>query len=139
MHTESIERWVHDHAFGQDVKKSGERRTVIVILITGLMMAVEIIAGLAFGSMALLADGLHMASHASALTLSALAYYYTRRRARDPRFNFGTGKINSLSAFASATLLAGFAFLMAWESAARFLSPVRIEFNQPSSWRCSAF
>ncbi len=130
MHTESIERWVHDHAFGQDVRKSGERRTLIVILITGLMMVVEIAAGLSFGSMALLADGLHMASHASALTISALAYYYTRRHARDPRFNFGTGKINSLSAFASATMLAGFAFLMAWESSARFLSPVRIEFNQ---------
>lgn len=133
MHTTSIERWVHDHAFGQDVKKSGERRTSIVILITGLMMVVEIVAGLAFGSMALLADGLHMASHTSALTISALAYYYTRRHARDPRFNFGTGKINSLSAFASATLLAGFASLMAWESSVRFLSPVRIDFNQAVS------
>lgn len=130
MHTESIDRWVHDHAFGQDVKKSGERRTLIVIAITALMMAVEILAGLSFGSMALLADGLHMASHASALTISALAYYYTRRHARDSRFNFGTGKINSLSAFASATLLAGFALLMAWESTARFAAPVQIGFNQ---------
>lgn len=130
MHTTSVERWVHDHSFGQDAKKSGERRTLIVIAITGLMMGVEIVAGLSFGSMALLADGLHMASHASALTISALAYCYTRRHARDPRFNFGTGKINSLSAFASATMLAGFAFLMAWESSARLFAPARIEFNQ---------
>lgn len=130
MHTTSIERWVHDHAFGQEVKKSGEGGTLIVIIITAVMMIVEVVAGRIFGSMALLADGLHMASHASALTISALAYFYTRRHARDSRFNFGTGKINSLSAFASATLLAGFAFLMAWESSARFLSPVRIEFNQ---------
>ena len=130
MHSQSIERWIHDHAFGQDKKKSGEQRTMIVIGITAAMMAVEIAAGMSFGSMALLADGLHMASHASALTISAFAYYFTRRHARDARFNFGTGKINSLAAFASATLLAGFALIMAWESIMRLLSPVRIEFGQ---------
>ncbi|MBI4376150.1 MAG: CDF family Co(II)/Ni(II) efflux transporter DmeF [Elusimicrobia bacterium] len=130
MHTKTIERWAHDHAFGQDKKKSGERRTMIVIGITAVMMTVEIAAGMAFGSMALLADGLHMASHASTLTISAFAYYFTRRHARDARFNFGTGKINSLAAFASATLLAGFALVMVWESIMRLLSPVRIEFGQ---------
>ena len=130
MHTESIERWVHDHTFGQDRKKSAERRTLIVSVVTVLTMIVEIVAGLAFGSMALLADGLHMGSHASALAISLFAYRYTRAHARDVRFNFGTGKVNSLAAFASASMLALIALAMAWESIARFLSPVSIGFNQ---------
>jgi len=130
MHTESIERWVHDHTFGQDRKKSAEHRTLIVIVITLVTMAVEIAAGIAFGSMALLADGLHMGSHASALTISAFAYYYTRRHAKDARFNFGTGKVSSLAGFASAVTLVLFALVMAWESIARFISPVAIGFNQ---------
>jgi cation diffusion facilitator family transporter len=130
MHTESIERWVHDHTFGQDRKKYAERRTLIVSIVTVLTMIVEIVAGLAFGSMALLADGLHMGSHASALAISLFAYRYTRAHARDARFNFGTGKVNSLAAFASASMLALIALAMAWESIARFLSPVSIGFNQ---------
>src|SRR5512143_1307269 len=130
MHTESIERWVHDHTFGQDRKRSAERRTLIVSIVTVLTMAVEIVAGIAFGSMALLADGLHMGSHASALTISAFAYYYTRRHAKDAQFNFGTGKVSSLAGFASAVMLALFALVMAWESIARFISPVAIGFNR---------
>jgi len=130
MHTESVERWVHDHTFGQDRKKSAEHRTLIVIVITLATMAVEVAAGIAFGSMALLADGLHMGSHASALTISAFAYYYTRRHAKDARFNFGTGKVSSLAGFASAVMLALFALVMAGESIARFISPVAIGFNQ---------
>jgi len=130
MHTESIERWVHDHTFGQDRKKSAEHRTLIVIVITLVTMAVEIVAGIAFGSMALMADGLHMGSHASALTISAFAYYYTRRHAKDARFNFGTGKVSSLAGFASAVMLVLFALAMAGESIARFISPVAIGFNQ---------
>ena len=130
MHTESIERWVHDHTFGQDEKKSAERRTLIVSIVTVLTMIVEIGAGIAFGSMALLADGLHMGSHASALAISVFAYRYTRIHAKDARFNFGTGKVSSLAAFASATMLALFAFAMAWESIKRFLSPVAIGFDQ---------
>jgi cation diffusion facilitator family transporter len=130
MHTESIERWVHDHTFGQDRKKSAEHRTLIVIVITLVTMAVEIVAGIAFGSMALLADGLHMGSHASALTISAFAYYYTRRHAKDEQFNFGTGKVSSLAGFASAVMLALIALVMAGESIARFISPVAIGFNQ---------
>jgi cation diffusion facilitator family transporter len=129
VHTESIERLYHDHTFGQDRRKSGERRTLIVIIITALMMIVEITAGIIFGSMALLADGLHMGSHASALTISAFAYYYTRSRAKDTRFNFGTGKVNSLAGFASAVMLAIFALIMAGESIKRFFSPVKIELN----------
>lgn len=130
MHTESIERWLHDHTFGQDATRPGEKRTIAVIAITAVMMVVELVAGAAFGSMALLADGLHMGSHASALTVSALAYYYTRRHSKDARFSFGTGKMNSLAGFASAVLLGAFALVMAWESCLRFLSPVAIEFDQ---------
>ena len=130
MHTETIEKWMHDHTFGQDQRKSGERRTLIVIAITAVTMLVEILAGMAFGSMALLADGLHMGSHASALAVSAFAYYYTRRHARDTRFNFGTGKVNSLAGFASAVMLALFAVVMVWESVERLIAPVAIEFNQ---------
>jgi cation diffusion facilitator family transporter len=130
MHTESIERWVHDHTFGQDRKKSAEHRTLIVIAITLVTMAVEVAAGIAFGSMALLADGLHMGSHASALAISSFAYYYTRSHAKDARFNFGTGKVSSLAGFASAVVLVLFALVMAWESIARFISPVAIGFNQ---------
>jgi cation diffusion facilitator family transporter len=80
--------------------------------------------------MALLADGLHMGSHASALAISAFAYYYTRRHAKDARFNFGTGKVSSLAGFASAVMLVLFSLVMAWESIARFLSPVAIGFDQ---------
>jgi cation diffusion facilitator family transporter len=130
MHTESVERWVHDHTFGQDRKKSAEHRTLIVIVITLVTMTVEIVAGISFGSMALLADGLHMGSHASALTISAFAYYYTRRHAKDAQFNFGTGKVSSLAGFASAVMLVLFALVMAWESITRFISPVAIGFNQ---------
>jgi cation diffusion facilitator family transporter len=130
MHTESIERWVHNHTFGQDEKKSAERRTLIVSVVTILTMIVEIGAGIVFGSMALLADGLHMGSHASALAISVFAYRYTRIHAKDARFNFGTGKVSSLAAFTSATMLALIALVMAWESIGRLLSPVVIRFNQ---------
>lgn len=122
--------WQHDHVFGQDRKMPGEVRTLIVILITGATMVVEIVAGVVFGSMALLADGLHMGSHASALAISLFAYVYARRHAHDERFCFGTGKVNSLAGFTGAVLLALFALLMAWESTVRLLNPVEIAFNQ---------
>jgi cation diffusion facilitator family transporter len=115
--------------FGQDRKKSAERRTLAVVLITIVTMVVEIAAGIAFGSMALLADGLHMGSHASALAISVFAYYYTRRHANDSRFNFGTGKVNFLAAFASAVMLVLFAFFMVGESVKRFIAPVPIAFD----------
>jgi len=120
----------HSHAFGQDLKRPGESRTLIVIAITTMMMVVEIAAGLAYGSMALLADGLHMASHAAALGIAAFAYIYARRHAHDTRFSFGTGKVNALAGFTSALLLALFALIMAWESLLRLLQPVPIEFGQ---------
>ncbi len=121
---------LHSHDFGQEARMPGERRTVAVAAITALTMAVEIAAGLAFGSMALLADGLHMGSHAAALGIAVFAYVYARRHARDPRFNFGTGKVNALGGFTGAVLLALIAVFMAWESAERLLSPVSIAFDK---------
>ncbi|UCG39606.1 MAG: CDF family Co(II)/Ni(II) efflux transporter DmeF [bacterium] len=129
MHTESVERWIHDHTFGQDRTRAGERRTLIVIFLTAVTMVAEIAAGVLLGSMALLADGLHMGSHAFALSISAFAYFYTRRHARDPRFNFGTGKVNSLGGFASAVILLAFAGVMVFESTRRFIKPVPIHFD----------
>ena len=101
------------------------RRTQLVIVITATMMVVEIAAGVAFGSMALLADGLHMASHAVALGINAYAYAYARRHAHDASYSFGTGKVNTLGGFTGAVLLAAFALLMASESVQRLVVPVR--------------
>lgn len=122
--------WEHGHGFGQDQKRPGEVRTIIVIAITGTMMVVEISTGILFGSMALLADGLHMASHAVALSINVFAYIYARRHANDERYTFGTGKVNALGGFTGAILLAFFALVMAWESIKRFVYPVEIAFNQ---------
>ncbi len=130
MHTRDTESWQHDHVFAQDRVRPGEKRTLIVVLITATMMVVEIAAGLVYGSMALLADGLHMASHAAALGIAFLAYVIARRLATDERFSFGTGKLNSLAGFASAVLLLGFALIMVTESTSRFISPVEISYNQ---------
>jgi len=130
MQTRDTTRWQHDHVFAQDRERPGEKRTLVVVLITALMMVVEIAAGLAYGSMALLADGLHMASHAAALGIAFLAYVVARRLATDQRFSFGTGKLNSLAGFASAVLLLGFAVIMVTESTSRFISPVDISYNQ---------
>ena len=130
MHNENLSFWQHSHAAGQDIKRPGEQRTRIVIAITGMMMVVEIVAGILFGSMALLADGLHMASHAAALSINAFAYIYARRHAHDMSFSFGTGKVNALGGFSGAILLAMFALLMTWESFHRLVNPVDIIFNQ---------
>ena len=130
MHEDNLHLWRHSHSFGQDLRRPGESRTLIVIAITALMMVVEIAAGIAFGSMALLADGLHMASHTAALSINAFAYIYARRHAHNEDFSFGTGKVNTLGGYTGAVLLAGFALLMAWESVARLISPVEIAFNQ---------
>lgn len=120
----------HDHTFGQELPRPGERRTVIVIAVTAVTMVVEIVAGMTFGSMALLADGLHMASHTAALGLAAFAYVYARRHARDQRFSFGTGKVNALAGFSGAVVLVGFALVMLVESIGRMLAPVAISFDQ---------
>jgi len=130
MQQDKLSSRQHSHAFGQDQKRPGEVRTIIVIAITGSMMFVEITAGILFGSMALLADGLHMASHAAALSINLFAYIYARRHAHDRRYTFGTGKVNALGGFTGAILLAFFALIMAWESIKRFVYPVEIAFNQ---------
>ncbi len=120
----------HNHTFGQDQKRSGEFRTLIVIVITATMMIIEIFTGVIFGSIALLADGLHMASHAAALTINAFAYIYARRQAHNHNFSFGTGKVNALGGYTGAVLLAIFALIMSWESIDRLMNPVEIAFNQ---------
>lgn len=130
MHKEKLHVWQHSHTFDQDRKKPGETRTLIVIAITGIMMIVEVGAGIIFGSMALLADGVHMASHAVALGINAFAYIYARRNANNEEYSFGTGKVNALGGFSGAILLAVFALLMAGESVKRLIIPVEIIFNQ---------
>lgn len=126
MHEDDLQDWQHGHCFGQDLRRPGERRTLVVIAITATMMVVEIIAGMAFSSMALLADGLHMGSHAAALAITAFAYIYARRHARDPGFSFCTGKVNALGGFSGAVLLATFALLMAAGSVDRLVHPAKI-------------
>jgi cation diffusion facilitator family transporter len=128
MHTESLSDWRHPHSFGQDQVRPGERKSLAVIAITGVTMVIEIACGLLFGSMALLADGVHMLSHTVALGITVFAYIYARRRSHDRRFSFGTGKANALAGFTGAILLAVFALLMAFESVGRFLNPVEINF-----------
>ncbi len=122
--------WNHSHSFGQERRRPGEGRTIIVIALTATMMVVEIAGGIAFGSMVLLADGLHMASHAVALSVNLFAYVYARRHAHDRRFSFGTGKVNALGGFTGAVLLAVFSLLMAGESIERLITPVAITFDQ---------
>jgi cation diffusion facilitator family transporter len=128
MHTHRHDEWRHEHVFGQDRVRLGERRALLVTVLTAVTMVVEIAAGLAFGSMALLADGLHMTTHTVALGIAVVAYMYTRRYAADPRYTFGTGKVNVLAGFTSAVILALFAAGMAFESVHRVISPVTIQF-----------
>jgi cation diffusion facilitator family transporter len=120
----------HDHVFLGDDHDRNTRRTWIVIGLTATMMVVEIAAGTMFGSMALVADGWHMSTHAAALLIAALAYGYARKNARNPAFTFGTGKIGDLAGFASAVILALIALLIGWESLVRLYSPVAIDFTQ---------
>ncbi|SCW30345.1 cation diffusion facilitator family transporter [Rhizobium mongolense subsp. loessense] len=127
MSTQTLE---HDHVFLGAGHQRNERRVWFVIALTAVMMVVEIGAGTIFGSMALVADGWHMSTHASALLISAVAYLYARKQARNPRFTFGTGKLGDLAGFASAIILAVIALLMAWESVMRIANPVPISFAQ---------
>lgn len=130
MHTRQLDEWQHSHIFNQDQKRAGEARTLFVVALTAIMMVVEITTGLIYGSMALLADGLHMGSHATALGIAVFAYAASRRLAADRSFSFGVGKINSLAGFASAVLLLGFAVMMITESTDRLISPIAIAFDQ---------
>jgi cation diffusion facilitator family transporter len=120
----------HDHLFLGARHGQAERRTWMVIVLCTVMMIAEIVGGLLFGSIALVADGLHMSTHASALLLAALAYSFARRHARDQRFSFGTGKFGDLAGFTSAIILAMIALLIGYEAVSRLISPVAIRFNE---------
>lgn len=127
MPTENL---VHEHVFLGAGHRRNERRVWLVIALTATMMVGEIVAGNIYGSMALVADGWHMSTHAGAMLITALAYLYARRQARNPRFTFGTGKLGDLAGFASAIVLALIALLIGWESLLRFANPVQISFSQ---------
>ena len=129
MHTQDLSAWTHDHVFDEG-NPAAEKGTRLVMIITALMMVVEIAAGWWFNSMALLADGWHMSSHAVAIGLSALAYAAARRYAGDHRFAFGTWKIEVLAGFASAIFLLGVAVLMVFASVERIFSPQPIHFTE---------
>ncbi|MGY5806482.1 CDF family Co(II)/Ni(II) efflux transporter DmeF [Rhizobium sp. LEGMi198b] len=126
----SSDALTHSHVFLGSAHRRNERRVWLVIALTTVMMVVEIAAGTLYGSMALVADGWHMSTHASAMLISALAYLYARRHAHNSRFTFGTGKLGDLAGFASAIILAMIALLMAWESLLRLQNPVAINFRE---------
>jgi cation diffusion facilitator family transporter len=121
---------IHSHSFLGSGHEKSERRTWAVICLCGAMMVAEIAGGLAFGSIALVADGMHMSTHAGALLLAALAYTYARRHADDPRFTFGTGKLGGLAGFTSAIILTMISLLIGYEAVSRFLEPVPIHFAE---------
>ena len=123
----------HQHVFLGRNHDRNAKRTWLVIALTTAMMVAEITAGTAFGSMALVADGWHMSTHALAMLIAALAYLFASRHARNPRFTFGTGKLGDLAAFGSAVVLALIALLIGWESLMRFYSPVTINFGQATT------
>ncbi len=120
----------HSHVFLGTGHEQNERKTWAVIVLCSVMMLVEIVGGTVFGSLALVADGLHMSTHAGAMLIAALAYTYARRHANDDRFVFGTGKLGDLAGFSSAIVLAMIAVLIGYEAIARFLSPVPIHFAE---------
>ena len=120
----------HEHVFLGTNQDRNERKVWLVIALTATMMVVEIAAGHIYGSMALIADGWHMSTHAGAMLIAVLAYRYARLHARNPRFSFGTGKLGDLAGFASAIALVLIALLIGWESLVRLVEPVPISFEQ---------
>ncbi|MGZ5909906.1 MAG: CDF family Co(II)/Ni(II) efflux transporter DmeF [Reyranella sp.] len=133
MHSHTLDDWKHDHVFLGGAHDRNERRTWLVVGLTAAMMVAEIAGGTIFGSMALLADGWHMSTHAGALAIAAFAYRFARRHARDPRFAFGTGKLGDLAGFASAIVLALVALMIGYESAMRLLQPVPIHYPEATA------
>src|ERR1700678_1720870 len=127
---------LHSHVFLAPGHEKSERKTWAVIWLCGIMMIAEIAGGLIFGSIALVADGLHMSTHAGALLLAALAYTYSRKHANDVRFSFGTGKLGDLAGFTSAIILAMIAILIGYESVLRVFSPVPIHFAEAIPIAC---
>ncbi len=130
MHTRDILGWTHPHRFETGREQGAERRTKAVALLTVAMMATEITVGSMTNSMALLADGFHMSTHAGALGIAAFAYWHARRHAEDRRYSFGTGKVGALAGFTSALVLTMVALLMVWESANRLLAVPSIAFDE---------
>ena len=130
MHSQSIDQWTHLHDFLGEHHSRNERRIWAVVIITTLMMIAEIIGGYYYGSMALVADGWHMSTHAAALGISGAAYVYARRHLRSARFSFGTGKFGDLAAFTSAVVLAMIAAFIGYESVVRLSSPVPIAYKE---------
>src|SRR6202161_1278537 len=126
----------HSHSFLGVGHERSERKAWAVIWLCGAMMIAEIIGGTLFGSIALVADGMHMSTHAGALLLAALAYTYARRHADDPRFTFGTGKFGDLAGFTSAVVLAMIALLVGYESISRIVAPVPIHFAEAIPIAC---
>lgn len=127
---DDIDALTHSHVYLGTRHDENARRTLWVVLLTAAMMVVEIAAGLAFNSMALLADGFHMATHAGALGIAALAYRYAKRHATSGRYSFGTGKVGDLAGFASALVLGIVAIGIAWESVVRLLDPSPVAFGE---------
>ncbi|TAN65957.1 MAG: cation transporter [Magnetospirillum sp.] len=130
MPSRNLSPWQHSHHFLTGMEAAAERRTRIVVVITIVMMVAEIAAGTVFNSMALLADGWHMSTHAGALGIAAFAYSFARKHADDHRFAFGTGKVGALGGFTSAIILCLVAVLMAWESASRLTMAQTIAFDE---------
>jgi cation diffusion facilitator family transporter len=122
--------WGHSHDYGTAAQRRAEGRTRAVVALTLGFMVVELVAGWLTGSMALLADGWHMGSHAAALGIAAYAYAFARRHSADPRFSFGTGKVSSLAGYSSALLLGAGALWMLVESLSRLLEPVAIHYGE---------
>ncbi|WP_037317794.1 CDF family Co(II)/Ni(II) efflux transporter DmeF [Ruegeria halocynthiae] len=130
MSNQDISVFAHEHVFLGANQKRNERKVWLVIALTASMMVIEITAGHWFGSMALIADGWHMSTHAGAMLIAVLAYRYARKNANNRSFSFGTGKVGDLAGFASAVVLVLIALLIGWESVVRLVEPVPISFNQ---------
>lgn len=129
MHIQTLYKWQHKHDFAV-IHEKGERRTKQVLAMTATTMVIEIIAGIIFGSMALLADGLHMGTHVAAFMITIFAYKYARKHENNPQFSFGTGKVSVLGGFASAIALFVVALVMSVESIQRIFNPKAIHFNE---------
>ena len=136
MHSHSLDQWTHDHVFLGDKHEENERRTWFVVALTVVMMVAEITAGSYFGSMALLADGWHMGTHAAALGIAGAAYLFARQHARNSTFAFGTGKFGDLAAFSSAIILGMIAIQIAYESVLRLMHPVSIAYGEAIAVAC---
>ncbi|HEV3395568.1 MAG TPA: CDF family Co(II)/Ni(II) efflux transporter DmeF [Xanthobacteraceae bacterium] len=136
MHTHSLDQWNHAHVFLGEKHDRHERRTWFVVALTAATMVAEVTGGTLFGSMAVVADGVHMSTHVAALAIAALAYRFARRHAADARFSFGTGKLGELAAFASALILLLIALIIAYESVTRFFNPIAIKYDQAIAVAC---